>query len=739
MSPMLATAQRAKMETQVRTPQLVFMQPQRLVVPLFQRPYVWNEENQWEPMWNDIVRVAERVLAEPAERHQPHFLGAVVLQQAMNRAGEMQQRTIIDGQQRLTTLQLLLDALHAELMAVQAQAPAMRLEPLVRNAEPFCAKPEDRFKVWPTNRDRPAFNAVMAADPPVDYATVGYAGERMVEAHRYFGGQASEWLTKEGPENIQVRAAAIETAVRDLIQMVVIDLTAEENAQEIFETLNARGAQLTAADLIKNLVFQRLLETGADVEQAYQSKWKDFETGFWETEVNVGRLRYPRSAIFFNHWLVARTGEEIVAREVFDRFKRYADHEAGVPMDELLAQIHRASRVYREFVTSASNLSGPTNRLGLFGYRTGVLESEVVKPLVLSLLDPEQPAIPDRELTKALDVVESWMVRRMLIRATTKGYNQIFAELIALVRKADRSAAGDVIEGYFRGQTSETRYWPDDSELFAELAELPLYRRLSRGRLRMVLEAVEDHRRGWKDGNHGLGGERVARGKFAIEHVMPRKWQAHWPLREGNSEARRERIIHTLGNLTLLTGSLNSKVSNGPWVGTAGKRQALRAHDVLFLNRDIDEQAGEHWTDEAVGARTQKLARVISEVWPVPVGHRIKPPDSPLRKILRVELADLIASGSLAPSTLLTPRQEKYSQTTATVLPDGRVEVGGVAFATPSDAATKVRGRQTSGWWFFLVDPASRRSLGNVRNEYVDALSSDTEYEETDDDEDDEE
>src|SRR3954471_7986831 len=157
------------METQVRTPQMVFMQPQRLVVPLFQRPYVWNEENQWEPLWNDVVRVADRVLATPHVRTHPHFLGAVVLQQTPSATGLMQERTIIDGQQRLTTLQLLLDALHAELLAVDATAPAMRIEPLVVNAEPFRWRPEYRFKVWPTNRDRPAFNAVMGADPPINY------------------------------------------------------------------------------------------------------------------------------------------------------------------------------------------------------------------------------------------------------------------------------------------------------------------------------------------------------------------------------------------------------------------------------------------------------------------------------------------------------------------------------------------------------------------------------------------
>ena len=99
------------METQVRTPQMVFMQPQRLIVPLFQRPYVWNKEIQWGPLWRDVVRVTERLLAEPAVKHQPHFLGAVVIQQLQNPVGSLQVRTIIDGQQRLTTLQVLLDAL----------------------------------------------------------------------------------------------------------------------------------------------------------------------------------------------------------------------------------------------------------------------------------------------------------------------------------------------------------------------------------------------------------------------------------------------------------------------------------------------------------------------------------------------------------------------------------------------------------------------------------------------------
>ena len=85
------------MDTDVRTPQQIFMQPQRLLVPLFQRPYVWNKENQWMPLWQDLERVANRLLQTP-DLNQPHFLGAVVFQQVQNRTGNLQQRTVIDGQ-----------------------------------------------------------------------------------------------------------------------------------------------------------------------------------------------------------------------------------------------------------------------------------------------------------------------------------------------------------------------------------------------------------------------------------------------------------------------------------------------------------------------------------------------------------------------------------------------------------------------------------------------------------------
>jgi hypothetical protein len=387
----------------------------------------------------------------------------------------------------------LLDALHSEIAMVGASMPAARLEPLIANAEAFRRHKEDRFKVWPTNRDRPAFNEVMEAPTPVDHQKLEHSASRMVKAHHYFCQQGRAWLNAEGADRVVGRAEAIERTARELLQIVVIDLTASENAQEIFETLNARGAVLTAADLIKNFVFQRLLEEHADVEEAYSTYWGQFETAFWEEEVNVGRVRIPRSSVFLNHWLIARTGEEVVAREVFSRFKAYADYQAGHPMLDLLKEIHRAAAIYRGFTEKAEVLDGPLDRLGLFAYRVKTLESEVIKPVLLALLDHKAGSLPQKQIDAALDVLESWLARRMLIRATAKSYNKIMAEVVSVIRNASPDQVGQTLKEYFSSQRSEVAYWPDDDEVRRELVSMPVYRKLSRARLRMVLESIEDH------------------------------------------------------------------------------------------------------------------------------------------------------------------------------------------------------------------------------------------------------
>lgn len=720
------------METRVHTPQQVFNMPQRLLVPLFQRPYVWNEENQWAPLWADVARVADRRLSKPDAKQFAHFLGAVVLQQSAGSVGSMQEWMIIDGQQRLTTLQLMLDALHAELSAVEALQPARRIETLIMNSDAYWTNPEDRFKVWPTNRDRAAFNEVMAADIPVSYDTLVHRSERLVQAHRFFAEQARNWLNLNGPEDIPKRSVALEHTVRELLQVVVIELASEENAQEIFETLNARGAQLTAADLIKNFVFQRLMEAGADVERIYAQYWSQFETSFWEAEVGSGRVRYSRSSLFLNHWLIAKTGEEIVAREVFSRFKYYVDHETEAQIADLIPQIAATAAVYREFIEAAGVSDGGVDRVQLFAYRTAVLESEVVKPVVIAILDPSLPQVPSDQIRRGLDALESWLVRRMLVRANTKAYNQIVAELITQMLKSDRQTLGDVVLGFFQHQQVESRYWPDDNEVRSELRDLLAYRKLRRPRLRMVLEAIEDHRRGWMGDKEGLGGARVLRGRYHIEHVMPVKWGKHWPLPAGVAESDRDWVLHTLGNLTLLTARLNSGVSNSAW---EDKRLALQDHDVLVMNRDLLASADSGWGHDQITQRSEQLIDDILSIWPTPEGHQTAFARVAVRTNRKIEIADLLGGGLLTSGQLLTPRQTKFSERKVTIRSDGQLETEGRTFATPTGAAQYISNTTRNGWTYFLVDPLTKKSLRDVVDDYLEMASLDADDSDLDDDE----
>jgi hypothetical protein len=712
------------MDTQVKSPHSIFNMPQRLLVPLFQRPYVWSLESQWEPLWRDVERVADRLLSPSALSHQPHFLGAVVLQQMMMPIGAFQVRTIIDGQQRLTTLQIMLDAFHAEMLAAGAARPAARLLKLVENEEEYCETPEDRFKVWPTNRDRPAFQEVMAASAPVDYKSLEFKDERLPQAHRYFAQQASEWLNAEGPDAVSERADALEKTVRELLQLVVIDLDSDENAQEIFETLNSRGAQLSAADLIKNFVFQKLLEEGADTERAYEMHWKHFETAFWEEEDSVGRLRYPRASMFLNSFLVSRLGEPVAAQEVFSQFKNYANHVCGLSMAELLQQIHRSSLIYEDFLKSATNSDSNISRLGLFSYRMQALDVDIVRAVVLVLLDPEEDPIEKPQLSKALEVIESFLVRRMLVRATTKRHNLVFAQLVAEIRKGPRAEAGDFVETFFRQQTSDSSYWPDDEEVVREIATLPIYRRLRRPRVRFVLEALEDQRRGFTtDGPSPKAEARCPRGTLSIEHVMPRRWEANWPLQPGESEAGRKQLVDTLGNLTLITGKLNSSNSNKPWLGEKSKRDAVKEHSLLRLNADIIEIGVDGWTAENIDSRTRLLARNILTIWPVPEGHRVNithpMPDN--GSSTYVYLSTLVDAGLIAAGDRLIPVRSTFSDRYAKVRSDGSIELdNGEHRQYPSGAAKAITGTQAEGGWDFWIHESTGKPLKDIRSEYRD-------------------
>lgn len=717
--------------TSLLTPTHIFQKEQQLLVPLFQRPYTWNRKEQWEPLWSDVVRVATRILEAKDNSSRPHFLGAIVLQQMPNKSGDLEYRTVIDGQQRLTTLQILLDSIHAELMRHDLKSQAAKLVGLIENGEVFRKSTDDKFKLWPTNLDRAAFRALMSAQSPIDYKDISieYQSSKFYQGHKYFAEEARSWLSEDDAWSKVERADALVKTLRDQLQLVVIDLDTSDDAQEIFETLNARGAKLESSDLIKNFVFQRLTEEGGSslAETFYQDHWFKFETSFWVETISVGREKFQRSSLFLFHWIVSKTAADLVEREVFSRFKEYA-FDSGQSMSEIITELSESADIYKEkIIQSGDSLEGNLSRLGLFVYRTSVMETSVARPLLLEVLNPRKEAIPNDQLIKFLDVIESWLVRRFLARATSKGYNKVFVDAISIVQK-NRLKAGDALESFFASQSNFTTYWPDDQDLRASLKTMPFYNKFGKGRQRMVLEALEDYLRGWVGTSESASGTRVKRGTFQIEHVMPQSWQSNWPLTANVSERDRDDAVQRLGNLSLLSKKLNVDVSNSGWnasKGKGGKREAFVEKDLLQMNKKLLELAQDDWNEDKIADRTELLISAILDIWKVPAGHSVVFNAPKQEEKVYVEVADLLEFGSLYAGQVLYPKQKKHEGVRAEILQDGRIAIGDLIFASPSAAGEHLRKSRTNGWRFWLVDKDSMKSLSDVRNEYRETLSID--------------
>ena len=687
------------METNVRTPMQIFSLPQQLVVPLFQRPYVWEQDEQWAPLWSDIRRLTEVRLRDPFSTA-THFLGAVVVQAHDGQLGNMQSSNIIDGQQRLTTLQVVMDAAASVLESAGHDTLAGQLESLTHNQATFVPAGESRLKIRHTNRDHAAFDEVMDAEPPVAHAELKHATSKISRAHAYFTDAVADWLGDMEEDEYATRANALVAVLTSGLQLVAINLTATENSQEIFETLNARGTPLTAADLIKNFVFQRLAADGADTRRAYAEDWP-FDTKFWETEVSVGRYRVSRSSLFLNQWLASRLGEEISPQQTFTRFKAYVEHDAGQKMSELLPTIKKQADIYESWTVAADDKDRQLTTVEMSIYRMKASELELLKPLLIWLHEPER-SLPDEVIEGVVAVAESWIIRRMFLRLTTSDLGRVVAEIIRIHGDAPADELVDRARGHLARLNVSSTYWPGDDEIRAALTEEAAYRRFKVARLRLFLEAVENEFR------RGTNQPQVPRRGYPIEHVLPQKWQDNWPVDGLEAEIERGAHVHRLGNLTLLTSSLNSKVSNSAW---SRKRDALRDHDTLLLNsRLLSQSGGAEWTEDTIDTRSSQLIDVLLQVWPVPEGHTGQVVDPRDKSQDWVEVKDLVASGLLEPGTRLTPRQGSWTSLEALVRDDGMLEVDGQLFGSPSGAGRRVKGSVTNGWTFWSL-PDGRRLI----------------------------
>lgn len=592
----------------------LFANQVRYEVPLFQRPYVWRQEEHWAPMWEDIRVVTNAALAvdvggDDLSSVPPHFLGAIVLDQSLNPTGTIESRDVIDGQQRLTTLQLVLSAAQEVAAENRLERPVASLGRLLFNPEDLLdEEPEHRYKVWPTLRDQPAFMTVMDSHgelPP----KAEYGEHRLAHAETFFRKAIADWVGEAGEdaEAIEQRMRVMTSVLTRMVKVVVIDLEPNDNAQVIFETLNARGTRLLASDLVKNLIFQRARRSDANLPHLYEQYWKAFDTDHWREDIRQGRLTRPRVEVFLFHWLTMHTEREIAASALFQAFRALLD-EGGQGVEDVLVEFAQDGAVFEGF--DRQPYGSQPHR---FFERLEALDTTTLLPVVLWLFRQPADVLRDSARLRALQILESWLVRRAVCRLTTRGYNRFFLDLLRPVKQHPEEADQCLLER-LQSETADSQYWPDDEQFTNALVTQPLYGSLTQRRVRMVLLAVEDQLR-----TEASLGEQIPSGTtFHIEHVLPQTWQENWPLPEGATDeavAERDVAKHRLGNLTLVTSRLNPSMSNSGW---QDKKAALDDHSLLMLNRGILRGDPPAWNEESITSRGRELGRRALLLWPGP-------------------------------------------------------------------------------------------------------------------------
>ena len=642
----------------------LFGQTRQYRIPLFQRHYVWDKEDQWRPLWEDIERKSNRRLLQHQVQEFSHFTGSIVVQQQEpTREDEIEKYEIIDGQQRLTTFQIVLCVLRDIAEAHDHDDIANDVNLYIRNAGMLLSE-DERYKLVPTEFDREAFQSLVNGD-------ADFGDNRLHSAYRYFRDEIAGYVNGEKRKTL----ALFRSILLDF-GLVQISLGPGDAPEEIFESINARGKSLLQFDLLRNNLF---LRAGADRDTFYNQYWAHFETPYWDPEVeNSG----TSSELFLQHFLMAKLGTERVNPEFRAYHRQYRPRlqdSQGIKYE--FSELKRYSDIYQE-MTDCKDDSEIGKRMKFYQ----IFNLTTLHPFILFIT--REVGLTGNELQRVFDILESYTIRRMLCRYGKRGlanYNIFFSELISEFQ--DNFSVGNLI-ARLAEETSNTRRYPTDDEveptlhtrydehpiLFPETEEstivFPDNRAVQaalhglwvetagaiRKRLiRYILYRIELHKRG--ENRFSEPGE-VNFDRLTLEHVMPEKWQATWhlPIADGailyeddgvyissqpgddsllydelfsgettragladesyadafNLALARDHLLQSIGNLTLVVGPLNSSMSNNPF---SVRRKALSEHSGLTLNREICDRH-DNWDVNEIRNRAEKLILYFCEIWP---------------------------------------------------------------------------------------------------------------------------
>ena len=579
----------------------LFEAPVSFRIPLFQRPYAWNEERQWQPLWGDVQRIAEQLIKEgDREDFSSHFLGAIVLQLQSANSDEVVKRIVVDGQQRLTTLQVLIRATQEAFLILGETERANRMSPLLFNDKKHQAGDlENEPKVCQSNsNDRHAFRDVIIESG--DNSPTRGIGQ----CDQYFKTAISQWFNEPSASRVD-KCEALEKVITSHLQLAVVDLDQGEKPHYIFSVLNARAEPLKESDHIKNIV---MYETGV-IDDAAKARelWGIFDSDeWWRKDTKEGRVSRIHLDRFLNYWVMMKVGGEVNVNRVSADFTKYFDSirseyaSSQMAMEELARGLIRSGIIYKDLEeVRLSEIAIPLRRIK-------TMEAGVAMPILLWLYSAGRP---QEECIRGVRALESYLVRRMLCNFSTQGLNRLFIELIRKLHNLTAGPADQAIIDFLRDQKVSNRLWPNDRMLMDNLIDWPMPGTL--GRKVMVLETIELYLRSDKSESFVLGSS-------TLEHIMPVSWERHWPLGKNASEDERyarQSAVQEIGNFTLVSDKLNPSLSNSAW---DRKVEGLSMHTTLRLNWNLLQSAPDVWNEDSIRDRSAELVDAIAQIWKSP-------------------------------------------------------------------------------------------------------------------------
>ncbi|KSU64622.1 hypothetical protein AS034_01950 [[Bacillus] enclensis] len=548
---------------------LKFLQgPKQFIIPIYQRKYSWTLE-QCRQLWNDIIR------ASNDDEIKGHFVGSVVyIEKGLYQISAVPQLLVIDGQQRMTTLTLLLLALgkaiksNEEIHEITSKKIKNRY--LVNNDEE-----DDLYhKMLLTKSDKETLLSLIEdRDLPDEYST------RVFENFRFFIDQ----IYKSGIN--------LNKLYHGINKLIVVDISLDrdhDNPQLIFESLNSTGLELSQADLIRNYVLMKL--EPKEQELLYKNYWYPMEKGFGN---------YNESSIFdrfMRDYLTLKTGRIPNIKKVYSEFKEYASRQNDSTIEDILRDIYKYSKYFVRLAFQTERDQEINDILK----DINSLKVDVSYPFLLEVYDDYNNQILTKDnFLSILKLVESYVFRRAICGIPTNSLNKTFS---TLSKELDNDKYVESMQAAFILKDSYKRF-PDNDEFTRELKVKDIYNFRNRN---YILRKLENENRK----------EIVNIEAYTIEHIMPqnKNLSDEWREQLGEDwENIQKKYLHTLGNLTLTR--YNSELSDRPFIIKRDIEGGF-ADSPLRLNKGLGQL--EEWNEEEIIKRGKRLVEKAISIWGYP-------------------------------------------------------------------------------------------------------------------------